>query len=470
MESFFSRYKNVLVLIVVLLVQVVGLAVQVRRPVAGAPEAAQIRLIRYWMVSLVAPPARLVHAIGGGFRGMWSNYVNLRGVRQQNQDLKTEVERLRMEQAGLVEDARQGQRLQKLLDFKGNYIYKTVPAQVIMTSGSDLSHVLHIDKGSRDGIRPDMPVITPEGIVGKIRDVQPHTAQLIMISDQTGGAGVLLETLRIRGILRGNAQGEPQIVNITPDSRIKPGERVLTSGGDEVYPRGLLVGVVEKTVPDPDHDGYVAVVVKPAANLARLEEVLVITDITDHMPAAEQQDIAESLAEADKQKRAADILSERLPGLKDPNAPPVDPNAVPVPTDGDPGRPPKPGVALHPDRFSPDSTPPANTLTPGQTTRSAPAQGTGVESQPSTQGTAPAGGTGGVPHAARPAQSPASGTAAPGTTTPGTTAPRKPKVILPDGTVSQPAAPRATEPKPAQPKTTEPPPNSQPQQPPGGRL
>jgi len=212
------------------------------------------------------------------------------------------------------------------------------------------------------------------------------------------------------------------------------------------------------------------VVVKPAANLARLEEVLVITDITDHMPAAEQQDIAESLAEADKQKRAADILSERLPGLKDPNAPPVDPNAVPVPTDGDPGRPPKPGVALHPDRFSPDSTPPANTLTPGQTTRSAPAQGTGVESQPSTQGTAPAGGTGGVPHAARPAQSPASGTAAPGTTTPGTTAPRKPKVILPDGTVSQPAAPRATEPKPAQPKTTEPPPNSQPQQPPGGRL
>ena len=119
MESFFSRYKNVLVLIVVLLVQVVGLAVQVRRPVTGAPEAAQIRLIRYWMVSLVAPPERLVHAIGGGFRGMWSNYVGLRGVRQQNRDLKAEVERLRMEQAGLVEDARQENACSNCLNLKG---------------------------------------------------------------------------------------------------------------------------------------------------------------------------------------------------------------------------------------------------------------------------------------------------------------------------------------------------------------
>ena len=465
MESFFSRYKNVLVLIVVLLVQVVGLAVQVRRPLTGAPEGAQIRLIRYWMVSLVAPPERLVHAIGSGFRGMWSNYVGLRGIRQQNRDLKAEVERLRMEQAGIMEDARQGKRLQQLLDFKGHYIYKTVPAQIIGTSGSDLAHVLYIDKGSRDGIKPDMPVITPDGIVGKIKDVFPHTAQLIMISDQTSGAGVLLETLRIRGILRGNSLGQPQIVNITPDDRIKPGERVLTSGGDEVYPRGLPVGVVEKTIPDPDHDGYVAVVVKPAANLARLEEVLVITEVTDQMPAAEQQDIAQSLAEADKQKRAADILSERLPGLKDPNAPAPLADAVVQPTDGDPGRPPKPGVALHPDRFSPDSSPPASTQTPGQTTRPAAAQGAGSGSQSTTPESAGASGSGAQAPATKPAATPGTGTGAQGTALP-----KKPRVVSPDGTISQPAAPRATAPKPEQPKPTEPPPNSQPQQPPGGRL
>ena len=316
MESFLSRYKNVLVLIVVLLVQVVGLAVQVRRAASDAPEGRQVRLIRYWVVSLVTPPEKLVHSIGHGFRSMWSNYAYLRGVRRENRDLKAEVQRLRIEQAGLMEDARQGQRLQKLLSFKEQYIYKTQPAQVIGTSGSDLSHVLIIDKGSHDGIKVDMPVITPDGVVGKIKEVYSRESHLLLISDQTSGAGVLLESLRLRGVLRGNSLGQPQIVNMTTDERIKAGERVLTSGGDQVYPRGLPVGVVDHTIPDPEHDGYVAIVVKTAANLSRLEEVLVVTEVSENMTAAQQQDIQQSLAEADTQKRAADILSERLPGLK----------------------------------------------------------------------------------------------------------------------------------------------------------
>lgn len=415
MEPFFSRYKNLLVLIVVLLVQVVGLAVQVRRPVSGAPEAAQVRLIRYWVVSLIAPPERWLHSMGGGVRGLWSNYIGLRGVRQRNRDLKAEVDRLRMEQAGLLEDARQGQRLQQLLSFKEHYIFKTVPAQIIGTSGSDRSHVLYLDKGSRDGIKPDMPVITPDGIVGKIREVFPRTSQLLVISDQTSGAGVLLETLRIRGILRGSTLGQPQMVNIAPDERIKPGERILTSGGDGVYPRGLPVGVVQRTIPDPEHDGYVAIIVKPAANLSRLEEVLVITDLGEQMPAVEQQDIAESAAEADARKRAADILSERLPGLRDPDAPPPAPGAPVEVPGGDPGRPPRPGLALHPDRFSPNMASPAGMVSPGQ--------------------------------AAKPAQPPAAASE---------TAPKKPKAALPEGNASQPAHSSAGQPRPEQPKPTAP--------------
>ena len=388
MESFLSRYKNVLVLIVVLLVQVVGLAVQVRRAASDAPEGRQVRLIRYWVVSLVTPPEKLVHSIGHGFRSMWSNYAYLRGVRRENRDLKAEVQRLRIEQAGLMEDARQGQRLQKLLSFKEQYIYKTQPAQVIGTSGSDLSHVLIIDKGSHDGIKVDMPVITPDGVVGKIKEVYSRESHLLLISDQTSGAGVLLESLRLRGVLRGNSLGQPQIVNMTTDERIKAGERVLTSGGDQVYPRGLPVGVVDHTIPDPEHDGYVAIVVKTAANLSRLEEVLVVTEVNENMTAAQQQDIQQSLAEADTQKRAADILSERLPGLKDPNAPADAASQVPADTpEGDPGRPPKPGVALHPDRFSPNSAPPANTLTPGQ---SPPRTTPNVTTTPPSDGTNPA--------------------------------------------------------------------------------
>ncbi|MHB1023132.1 MAG: rod shape-determining protein MreC [Acidobacteriaceae bacterium] len=362
MESFFSRYKNALVLIAILLAQVIGLGVQIRRPQAqGRGDSSEVRLMRYWIVSAVSPFERVFLFVGQGVRTGWSNYVNLRGVRQQNKDLQAEVNRLRLEQAGLAEDARQGQRLQALLAFKQQYVSKTLAAQIIGTSGTDQSHVLYIDKGSADGLRTDMPVITPDGIVGKIRDVFPHTAQVLEINDVTSGAGVIMETTRIRGILRGNAAGQPQIVDLLPDERIKPGEKVLTSGGDQIYPRGLPVGVITQIKPDPDHDPYVVAIVKPAADLARLEEVLVITDVSSQMSPSMKQDIGDSEA-VEEAAHAADVMAERLPGLKDPNATngqqdSTNPNAPP---------PLRPVPALHPDRFTPGATPPAEDLTPGK--------------------------------------------------------------------------------------------------------
>ena len=243
-----SRYKNILFLVAVLLVQVIGLAMQVRKPNPAGGDGKTVRLIRLWAISLMSPPEKVVHGTGSGVRGMWSNYLDLRHVRQQNQELKERVSRLQLEQAGLLEDARQGQRLQALLGFKEHYIYSTVPAQVIGTSGTDQSRILTIDKGSKDGLKPDMAVITPDGIVGKLRDVFGHTSQVLVISDQTSGAGVLLESTRLRGVLRGNALGQPQIINMLPDERVKPGERVITSGGDQIFPRGLPVGVVDQVV------------------------------------------------------------------------------------------------------------------------------------------------------------------------------------------------------------------------------
>src|SRR6202020_929055 len=136
---------------------------QVRRPNPSGGDGTTVRLIRLWAINLISPPEKVVHGSGTGLRGLWSNYLDLRHVRQQNQDLKTQVSRLQLEQAALLEDARQGQRLQSLLAFKEHYIYSTVAAQVIGTAGTDQSRILYIDKGSSDGLKPDMPVITPEG-------------------------------------------------------------------------------------------------------------------------------------------------------------------------------------------------------------------------------------------------------------------------------------------------------------------
>jgi len=388
MESFFTRFKNVLVLVTVLLVQTIGLAIQVRRPVeAGAPDGEKVTLLRHWVVATVTPFERFFHGIGHNVRYGWSNYIDLRNTRQQNRDLQNEIARLRLEQAQLAEDAMQGHRLQALLSFQQHYVASTVAAQVIGTSGTDQSRVLYIDKGSNQGLKVDQAVMTPDGIVGKLREVFPNTSQVLLINDQTSGAGVLLASTRVRAILRGSQGGRIVINNLTPDSRIKPGEQVLTSGGDQVYPRGLKVGTIESIAPDPEHQPYTTIVLKPATNLFQLEEVLVITGTQGSLTTQAQKDLAQGAAAAKDMsaaKAAADeaaaeaaaqsasqVVSERLPSIHDaetapnPNAPAGTADAA-KPTPANPaGVVPKPLPTLRPDRYTPGTTPPASSLTPG---------------------------------------------------------------------------------------------------------
>lgn len=355
MESFLSRYRNPLILVAVVLAQMLGLAVQVRRPATGK-DGRQTRLVRYWVVSLISPFERLFLFTGHGMSHTWNGYLDLRHVREQNQQLQAELNRMRLEEASLAEDARQDIRLQKLLGFQQQYVSKTVAAHVIGTSGTDSSRVLYIDKGSADGLGTDMPVITPDGVVGKIRDVFPHTAQVLEINDPSSGLGVILTQTRLRGILRGTTAGRTEIIDILPDERIQPGEPVVTSGGDQIYPRGLTVGTVERVIDDPERNPYVAILIRPAVNLSRLDEVLVITQVTTAIPATMQQDVATS------EQKAADILSQRLPGANltpatGPDGKPLDVSAPPPTV--------RPPASLHPDRFTPGDTPDANRLTPG---------------------------------------------------------------------------------------------------------
>jgi rod shape-determining protein MreC len=393
MESFYVRYRNFLVLLAVLLAQMIGLAMQVRRADSGRnsldlPDGKGVRLIRLWAEATVAPPERFFYAAKLDASLWWQNYVNLGHVRDENRDLQKTIDRLRLEQAELLEDAKEGQRLQALMGFQQKYVYKTLAAQDIGSSGSDASRVFYIDKGSADGLARDMAVVTPDGIVGKVREVFPHTAQVLVVNDQTSGAGVILETTRTRGILRGSAQGRLQVEGLLSDPRIQPGEKVLTAGGDMIFPRGLPVGVVEGVVPDPDRDSFIDVIVKPAAHLDRLDEVLVITSIELGFPPSQQQDLATSVAlkgaeaeaiknqqirdqqlkeQQQEQQKASAIMAERLPGLTNPNAPAPNPAATPAPgkaaqpgqAPATPAQPPVPKLLQpkHFDRFSPGAAP-----------------------------------------------------------------------------------------------------------------
>ncbi len=392
MESFIIRYRNLVVLLALLMAQLVGLAVQVRRTTGGTStlgdtDPSGVRLIRLWANAVISPPERLIHAGKIVMAAMWSNYIDLVHVRQQNKDLENTVDRLRLEEAALLEDARQGQRLQALLGFQQRYIYSTLAAQVYGSSGSDRSHVFYIDKGWRDGLKPDMAVITAEGIVGKVRDVFPHTAQVLAVNDTTSGAGVILETTRIRGVLRGDASGQLEVVGVAADQRIQPGEHVLTAGGDLIFPRGLPVGAVKKVNRDPDRDGLVDIILTPAAPLDRLDEVLVITSTEPRFPPQDETDLTASATEESTvpaaikdQMKASEIMAEKLPGLIDPNLPP---DQQPLNDNSNPNPAAQPPQPLHPDEFSPSAnddsgaTPEADSTPKPKSSSAAPANSGG---------------------------------------------------------------------------------------------
>jgi rod shape-determining protein MreC len=302
MESVLGRYRNLIILVGVLFLQVLGLAMQVKR---GNNEARDTRLIRIWAVGALAPFERGLIWIENGTGKIWHNYFYLRGVRAENRQLKEQIEQMRLEQVRLTEDAAQARRLQTLLTFKEQFISKTVAAQVIGSSGSDLSRIVTIDKGENSGIAPDMAVITADGIVGKVLTAYPNLAQVLLINDQSSGVGAILEKTRLQGVLRGTASGEVSLERVMSDEQVAAGETVLTSGGDQIFPKGLPVGTVSKV--GNGKDLFLNIRIKPAANLSKLEEVLVLVEKQDRQATAEDK----------VRVRAADILAQRLPSVPD---------------------------------------------------------------------------------------------------------------------------------------------------------
>ena len=350
-----GRYRNLIVLVGVLFAQVLGLAVQVKRTTDNEPT----RLIRIWAVGAVTPLERVLVWVQTSTGNVWHNYFYLRGVRAENRNLKAQIERMSLEQVRISQDADQARRLQALLAFKEQFISQTKAAQVIGSSGSEQSRSLYIDKGDSDGIKPDMAVITADGIVGKVLHAYPSTSLVLLINDQSSGVGAILEKSRLQGILRGTSAGEVVLEKVMSDETVPAGEMVLTSGGDGIFPKGLLVGRVTKV--GAGSDLFLNIRVRPAADLSRLEEVLVVTKIDERQAQPEQAGAA----------RAVDILAERLPSV--PPKPPENGEKVATPESVPPTT---PGSDAKPKAMPPQASAGSAAPTVVKPTKPAPAGGT----------------------------------------------------------------------------------------------
>jgi rod shape-determining protein MreC len=219
---------------------------------------------------------RAIAGIVGGVRNGWGNYVALRGARVENEALHKQVADLEVrlqEQRAL---AARAVRLQELMDLKTNTSLPTIAAEIIAGNPNPGMLTVTIDRGSADGVQANMAVISPRGIVGRVvGNPASHASRVQLIVDRTAAAGAISERSRAGGMVVG-IDGEPplrmDLVSNLAD--IGVGDVIVTSGVDGIYPKGFVLGKVEKS--ERGNKLYRAITVRPAVDFSSLEEVLVV--------------------------------------------------------------------------------------------------------------------------------------------------------------------------------------------------
>lgn len=218
-------------------------------------------------------PAKSLTYLQSVFSDTWSSYVVLVNKKEENKRLREENKKLRTENFRLHEIRLQNKRLKNLLGFIEEQPYEAVPAKIIAGSPSAVrSEFVIIDKGKRAGITEGMPVAVENGIVGRVYMVDELSSQVMLITDPISAVDVIVQRSRARGIVQGN--GKNCILKyIDREEDIQTGDRVITSGKDGFYPKGILIGTVEEVHRD---GGIYSAVLRPEVEIDSLEEVLVL--------------------------------------------------------------------------------------------------------------------------------------------------------------------------------------------------
>jgi len=211
-----------------------------------------------------------------GIRHVWGNYVWLRGVRAENDTLKQQVADLQVKLQEQRALALRSTRLQELLNLQSTATLPTVAAEVIAGNPNPGMLTITIGRGSSDGVQKDMAVIAPAGIVGRIiGSPASHASRVQLIIDRNAAAGAFTERTHAGGMVSGVDKDPPLIMDMVSNlADVKPGDTVVASGVDGIYPKGFVVGRVETS--ERAAGLYRNITVRPAVDFSSLEEVLVV--------------------------------------------------------------------------------------------------------------------------------------------------------------------------------------------------
>ncbi len=219
---------------------------------------------------------RLISPVGDG----WTYVVSFFNMRDENDDLRAENVDLKREVDKLFIEGEENERLRELIGFKDSSTLKQVPARVIGRSSSSWQSILIIDKGDRDDVEKNMPVVIHDGVVGKIIKVGWRTSEVLMLIDEKSGVGVEIERTGQRGIAEGRTGGGLDLNYIPKESDVVVGDVLWTSGIGLVYPRRLKVGEVVD-VSEDQYSMEMKIKLKPAVNFSSIVELLIVTEPTE---------------------------------------------------------------------------------------------------------------------------------------------------------------------------------------------
>jgi rod shape-determining protein MreC len=263
------RRRTGVLLIVVTVAQLVLISVQVQSK-SGVPVFQEVTFGVF---------ARIQGGTWGALRSVrdvWSNYVWLRGARAENETLKKQLAELQVELQQQQALASRSTKLQQLLSLQTSTNLPTLAAEVIAGNPNPGMLTITIGRGSADGVQADMAVIAPAGVVGRI--VGPpatHASRVQLLIDRNAAAGALTERTRSGGMVVGSDRDPPLVMDLVSNmSDIKPGDLVIASGVDGIYPKGFAIGRVESS--ERGSGLYRAITVRPSVDFSSLEEVLVV--------------------------------------------------------------------------------------------------------------------------------------------------------------------------------------------------
>jgi rod shape-determining protein MreC len=207
--------------------------------------------------------------------GLQDDYDTLAGFRSENERLRRRIQTLEIERQKLLEAQATNSSLKQLLELRSHLPGKAITASIIAHSATSWFKSCLLNKGSADGVHKGMAVVTPLGVVGQVVSVTPRTAKVLLLTDPNSGIDVLVQRTRARGIVSGSLENGTVLKYVKRSEDVQEGDRLITSGTDGVFPKGMMVGVVIKVM--KQHIGlFQFIEVLPAVQSARVEDVLVV--------------------------------------------------------------------------------------------------------------------------------------------------------------------------------------------------